>query len=370
MISEDIPSESNAVQIYSPSILFFVLTPVFVALRFWNRGVRRSGLGWDDTTIVISFLCALAVQGVMIASCNYGFGRHISTLALEDKSMALKLFYIAQIFYKLTINLAKISMLLLYLRIFVQEWFRRCCFTLMAIIASYMAVALALSIWQCHPLSGAWDKSLHPKCVSLDKTWHANAGFSIATDVLILMLPMHPIWSSKLAVPHKRALITVITMGGGVVIVTSIVRMTTLKKSTNTADTTFNITSTMWTIIEQNLAIICTCLPMCRIPLATLFPPWFSTSIITTPSASRFNDRPGSQPRVWNPYVGPKSVQGLTQSVVLPNDESSEEIILGTLTRTDTPSTMASDVGVIRKTVEYGVTYETNPECPRYSPGS
>jgi hypothetical protein len=86
----------------------------------------------------------------------------------------------------------------------------------MAIIASYMAVALALSIWQCHPLSGAWDKSLHPKCVSLDKTWHANAGFSIATDVLILMLPMHPIWSSKLAVPHKRALITVITMGGGV----------------------------------------------------------------------------------------------------------------------------------------------------------
>ncbi|WZH39864.1 Integral membrane protein [Fusarium acuminatum] len=328
MISEDIPSESNAVQIYSPSILFFVLTPVFVALRFWNRGVRRSGLGWDDTTIVISFLCALAVQGVMIASCNYGFGRHISTLALEDKSMALKLFYIAQIFYKLTINLAKISMLLLYLRIFVQEWFRRCCFTLMAIIASYMAVALALSIWQCHPLSGAWDKSLHPKCVSLDKTWHANAGF-------------------------KRALITVITMGGGVVIVTSIVRMTTLKKSTNTADTTFNITSTMWTIIEQNLAIICTCLPMCRIPLATLFPPWFSTSIITTPSASRFNDRPGSQPRVWNPYVGPKSVQGLTQSVVLPNDES-----------------MASDVGVIRKTVEYGVTYETNPECPRYSPGS
>jgi hypothetical protein len=56
MISEDIPSESNAVQIYSPSILFFVLTPVFVALRFWSRGVRRSGLGWDDTTIVISFV--------------------------------------------------------------------------------------------------------------------------------------------------------------------------------------------------------------------------------------------------------------------------------------------------------------------------
>lgn len=56
MISEDIPSESNAVQIYFPSVLFFVLTPAFVTLRFWNRGVRRSGLGWDDTTIVLSFV--------------------------------------------------------------------------------------------------------------------------------------------------------------------------------------------------------------------------------------------------------------------------------------------------------------------------
>jgi hypothetical protein len=63
-------------------------------------------------------------------------------------------------------------------------------------------------------------------------------------------------------------------------------------------------------------------------------------------------------------------VQGITRSVVLPNDESSEEIILGTLTRTDTPSTVASDAGVIRKTVEYGVTYETNPDCSHLSPGS
>ncbi|KAF4988467.1 hypothetical protein FGRMN_9750, partial [Fusarium graminum] len=356
MVSEDISSESNAVQVYCPSILFFVATPIFVALRFWSRGARRSGLGWDDATIVISFLCALAVQAVMIASCSYGFGRHIKTLAAEDKAMALMLFYIAQIFYKLTINLAKISMLLLYLRIFVQTWLRRSCSALIVTIACYMMVAIALSIWQCRPLTGAWDKSIDPICVSLDKTWHANAGFSIATDILILMLPMQPIWSSKLAVPHKRALITVITMGGGVVIVTSIVRMTTLRSSTKTPDTTFNITSTMWTIIEQNLAIICTCLPMCRIPLATLFPLWFSASIASTHEASRLTDRRGSHPKAWNPYVGPKSVQGLTRSVVLPNNESSEELALGTLQRTDTPSSVASDVGVIRKTVEYNVT--------------
>ena len=86
----------------------------------------------------------------------------------------------------------------------------------MGLIVCYMIAATASSIWQCNPVRGAWDKSVKPTCVSLDKNWHANAGFSIATDVLILMLPMQPICMSKLTVAHKRALMMVLTMGGGV----------------------------------------------------------------------------------------------------------------------------------------------------------
>jgi hypothetical protein len=56
MISEDIPSESNAVLIYAPSVAFFVVTPIFILFRFWSRVARRSGLGWDDTAIIISFV--------------------------------------------------------------------------------------------------------------------------------------------------------------------------------------------------------------------------------------------------------------------------------------------------------------------------
>ncbi|KAF5619254.1 integral membrane protein [Fusarium sp. NRRL 25303] len=336
MISEDIPSESNAVLIYAPSVAFFVVTPIFILFRFWSRVARRLSLGWDDTTIIN---------------------------ILYDKLMALKLFYVAQIFYKLTANLAKISILLLYLRIFIQKWFRRCCYTLIGTIACYMSIASALSIRQCQPLSGAWDKSIQSTCISLNKNWHANAGFSIGTDPLILMLPMQPIWISQLPVTHKRALMIVLTMGGGVVVATSIVRMTTLDLATKTLDTTFEISSTMWTIIEQNLAIICTCLPMCRIPIAIILPSCFPHSKKSSHSVSQRIDGTRVQTRAWNPYVGPRSAQGLTRSVVLPNDEASEEVILGSLGRTDTPSMLASAAGVIRKTVEYGVTYEVNPEA-------
>jgi hypothetical protein len=126
----------------------------------------------------------------------------------------MKLFYVAQIFYKLTINLTKASILLLYLRIFVQRWFRICSYILMALTLAYMVATTGASIWQCSPIAGAWDKSLRPNCISLTKNWYANAGFAIATDVLILALPMQPIWKSKLPVNQKRALMLVFALGG------------------------------------------------------------------------------------------------------------------------------------------------------------
>ena len=121
----------------------------------------------------------------------------------------------------------------------------------------------------------------------------------------------------------------------------------------------------MLTIVEQNLAIICTCLPMCRTPLAILFSPWLSGSKGSTHDGSQLTGRSQGQPRAWNPYVGPRKAQGVTQSIVLLNDESGDEVMLNSLERTGTPSTLASDAGVIRMTVEYGVTYETNPDAKR-----
>lgn len=51
-----IPGESNALLVQIPAIVFFVLTPIFVAIRFWARIRMKSGLGWDDWTILFSFV--------------------------------------------------------------------------------------------------------------------------------------------------------------------------------------------------------------------------------------------------------------------------------------------------------------------------
>ncbi|KAK4173787.1 hypothetical protein QBC36DRAFT_348456 [Triangularia setosa] len=213
----NLPGENRAYQIEAPCIIFFVLTPIFVGIRLWARIKLRgwSRLGLDDWTIVVSTgkanslfkISATNVSALMVASCTYGFGQHIGNLTKPNKLMTLKLFYVAQTFYKLTINLTKASILLLYLRIFPKQLFRTTCF----------------------------DRSIPGTCISITANWYANATFSITTDLIILGLPMHSIYTSHLPTSQKLALMAV-------------------------------------------FALVCACLPVCRLPLSYILPSYFPTS--------------------------------------------------------------------------------------------
>ncbi|KAG6293023.1 hypothetical protein E4U45_006761 [Claviceps purpurea] len=181
----------------------------------------------------------------------------------------------------MTINLTKSSILLMYVRVFDQRRFRICCYVLLGIVATYMLTTVGLLIWQCSPIEGAWNKNLRATCVGLTGHSYANAGFSLATDVLILGLPVMPIWEREWPVGQKRALLLVFALGGFVTI-SSIMRATTLdfipqnKKTIN--DLTPTLWTLSWTIVEENLAIICACLPMCRSVLAALAAPFVDAS--------------------------------------------------------------------------------------------
>ena len=122
MVSGHLPGESRAHQIQIPCGVFFVLTPLFVAVRIWARVKVRSwaGLGWDDWTILASCVCVVLhrdtsnprtqlIAGVLVANakrgkkvfaaivsilmmvaCEYGFGQHIANLSRPNKLMTLK----------------------------------------------------------------------------------------------------------------------------------------------------------------------------------------------------------------------------------------------------------------------------------------
>ncbi|KAK9777181.1 hypothetical protein AB5N19_12290 [Seiridium cardinale] len=343
--------ETNSALIFIPCGIFLFLCPLLVGTRLWSR-MRNSGhIGPDDYTILASLMCSLASTAILFVGCHYGYGRHGDDLTPDDKMQALKYFVLTQVTYKASINLTKSSILLLYVRIFGGvRWFRWICICLITIIATYCTASLIVTIFQCNPVQRAWDKSLAGSCIDNGKFWYANGGFSIATDVIILLLPMPLVYTLQLPRVQKAALILVFTLGIFVVI-TSCLRLTTLNMQVRTSDPTYDIASTMWTVIEMNVAIMCACLPQIRPLIVKLFPRLMPASYSNgrnsrAPYDSGFakgsnSSPPNSKESRWAHVEGRDAIH-LTN--IRKGDTSSEEYIL-------------QDDKTIHKTVGYSVEF-------------
>ncbi|KAL9024160.1 MAG: hypothetical protein Q9196_006722, partial [Gyalolechia fulgens] len=97
----------------------------------------------------------------------------------------------ATVIYLVATICAKLSILLLYKRLFgVSTPFRYVCHTLMAVVISYgTAVALAY-IFQCRPVYAGWDWFYPGNCVSLHAIAVATGALNIATDFAIVVVPI------------------------------------------------------------------------------------------------------------------------------------------------------------------------------------
>lgn len=218
-------------------------------------------------------------------------------------------FFMAQITYKVAINLVKCCIILLYLRLFhVVRWFRVSCWALLAIVAMYCTGSVAATIFQCRPIIRAFDKTTPGTCINTAKFWFANAGFSIATDIIILLLPLPLVWKLEVPITQRLALVGVFTMGIFVV-VTSCLRVTTLDLFATSPDNTYNIENVMWTIIEPNVAVICSCLPILR-PLVVKFIPGLRSKSKSHGSYGTHGSMPGYNPNSSNGGGGMNSTTG------------------------------------------------------------
>lgn len=184
----------------------------------------------------------------------------------------------------------------------------------MAIVISYGLSATVATILQCIPIWRAWDKSIPGTCFDLTAFWYANAAYTVATDLILLFMPMRVVWGLQLRKAQKAAVLMVFAVGG-IVTICSIIRMTYIATSSTSSDstckwdvsttlthltTTDEIQSTSLANIESNLAILCACLPVYRRPLVKLFPRLFFSLGDRSAHASQSQERTPSHTETPN----------------------------------------------------------------------
>ncbi|KAF2209741.1 hypothetical protein CERZMDRAFT_113741 [Cercospora zeae-maydis SCOH1-5] len=283
------------------AIAVTALACIFVAMRLYARLCLARSAGLDDLCIVFSMVFSIATMATMIIQVETGTGRHAKEIEPHELVRNLKAFWVSIWVYNISLTLSKVSILIQYLRIFPQKWFRVSTWILMALIIAYGVYTVLTGILLCQPVAYFWDRTIEGgKCLNQFAIWFTNAGLNIATDVAITSLPLPVLNALELPKRQRRALIFVFSLGGFTCII-SILRLQSLYVIANAEDVSWeNPLAAIWSTVEMNTAIIAPCLPTIR----QLFPALLKATTSIGGSLSRTNPydtgRTGGSRKPWS----------------------------------------------------------------------
>lgn len=118
--------------------------------------------------------------------------------------------------YTLTITIVKLSILVLYRRIFSTVTFRRTTPIVGAVVMLWFIVALFTDLFQCRPFQAAFDLELlfTDQCINLQAYYWGITASNLCIDVFMLYMPLHMVWGLKLPTRQKIALSGIFLLGG------------------------------------------------------------------------------------------------------------------------------------------------------------
>ncbi|KAL8371689.1 hypothetical protein RB595_001476 [Gaeumannomyces hyphopodioides] len=240
-----------------------VLAAVSVVLRIWSRHLKGQALWWDDYMIVFSMIWNLVVVGFIFAMYSQGMGLHADKVPMDNIVMMAKFLVVAEILYAWNLGWSKLSLLLMYYRIFHVPFFKRVAWAVGAFVMAWVVCITFLFIFICVPVEKLWYPKLPGHCINQVGTWIANAASTLLTDVVILLLPAPQVWRLQLRLAEKIALTFAFGLGFFVVFV-SAYRTSVLFTYSND-DPSYTLAPTVgWTAIEISAGIISACLPTLR----------------------------------------------------------------------------------------------------------
>ncbi|PMD33685.1 hypothetical protein L207DRAFT_589244 [Hyaloscypha variabilis F] len=293
-----VPYPSRSREIIRDIIIMAAVTFPVIALRFVSRRIVTNMMGWDDWAIGVSALIMIPMTAIPIINATRGFGNHFWDVPVTNLEGLRKLYYISQIMYSLILAAAKMSILFLYLRIFLNKTFRLATYITMAcVLGQTIAFALVIA-FQCTPVDSYWDTTIPGKCIHSQAFVYSAAGINILEDLIIMFLPVMELRALKLDLRKKFALGFMFALGSFACI-TSMIRLKYIISYGTSIDLTYdNVDVIIWSVLETFTAIICASLMCFRPLLVRLLPAIFQSNKTTTASMNTPNP-----PQSWGQLV-------------------------------------------------------------------
>ncbi|KAF2676841.1 hypothetical protein K458DRAFT_320974 [Lentithecium fluviatile CBS 122367] len=250
--------------LYAASFICLPAAFIFVGLRFYARRLTPGGLGKDDLAILFALLFTSSFVATCVWVTVLGMGRQ--QILMDPANWVTYVKYqvtlAAEILYNPAIFFTKLSILLLYRRIFPSKTFNRILWGVGTFILAYTITSSTVNLLQCIPIAANWDPKLAAtaRCVDFGSELIALSTINAVTDLILLVLPMPKLWGLHVSFNKKIQLMAMFALGTATVVV-SIIRANYVSSVSFTNGTWNNAFGAVWSIVETCLAIVCACLP-------------------------------------------------------------------------------------------------------------
>ena len=139
-----------------------------------------------------------------------------TTFDTRPHTTYLKLSFLSSMLYFSIVSAIKVSILLLYRRIFSINYIFRIQSTIVLLLVSlfWLAVTIA-TLLNCRPLKYSWiGLSEKEHCIDYNIFWMTTGATEIAIDTIILALPIRMVLLLQLSVKRKVSVVLVFLLGG------------------------------------------------------------------------------------------------------------------------------------------------------------
>ncbi|KAJ5885145.1 Aspartate-semialdehyde dehydrogenase [Penicillium taxi] len=284
MTSTDANTDSTQTKQRITTVVLTVLAIAFLALRLVARQTKFIGLGADDWVLVVGLIFVILMAGINLACVQYGMGLHIGTLRESDQLTLTKLVFAFEPVYITTVGIIKISVLMMYRRIFPVRSIKIGGYILGTLTILWVISIVCVAIFQCDPIAKAYNPFLPGKCISVKGALIGNGVPNFVTDILILTMPVRLVWNLQ-AQLWQRISVICIFMTGSFVVFASIYRFS-LVFGVDFDDVSWSLADPQsWCVVETAAGVISACLPTCA-PLIKLV-----TKRIISSSRSRYKSK-------------------------------------------------------------------------------
>ncbi|USW53299.1 hypothetical protein Slin15195_G066180 [Septoria linicola] len=258
----------QVITLYAINGVFLSLAVFAVTCRAIALYLKRSAGGWDDWT---TFFCLAptvalaALTSVQARGIYTGPGTGQTPFAWLQRILIET--WVIQILTITSLYVFKLSICIRYLRIAdnLYSCFWRFTMAMIALLTAHYISSFVVWGVQCVPAQRYWDPTVPGRCIRQSSWILSVNGVNLATDVMVLILPIYPVAKLRLPPKQRLAILAIFTVGG-LSTIAGCLRFYHLYRFDrmigNLGANTLDIE--IWCFIEITLGMFCACMPAFR----------------------------------------------------------------------------------------------------------